>query len=470
MPQSLLALPDPLVARYLKGELRDLACRVLSDEALYLDYCVRVELALLRALAARGVIDEAGLDGFEQACSSITAEEIEIEEERVRHDLKALVNCMVRRAPEELKPYVHLGATSYDILSNAHLMRLREGVRRVVLPSLNRVARELARLSEEEAATPTIGRTHGQYAEPTTFGYSMAVLLERLGTGIESLVRSLDGLRGKFSGAVGAYVSLGLLLDDPRAFEREVLALVDLEPNLTSTQITHPEPALATLHHVTACFGVLANLADDLRHLQRSEIAEVAERYRTESQVGSSAMPHKQNPITWENVKSLWKTFVPSIMTCYMDQISEHQRDLTNSASARFVPRLLLGLAVAAERTARGLEGLVVRREVMRERLASLDQVISGPAQVLLSSLELPEAHEVIRRLALEAKERGETLFTAISEDSRTSPYLERMSATQVEALRRPHLMAEQAKSAALEAARIWRSRLDLEIKKGPGE
>jgi adenylosuccinate lyase len=447
-----LALPDPLVGRYLKGRLAEQAA-LMSDQHLYCHHCVKIEIALLRALARRGVLDATAVErAAAEVPGKMSIEEIAEEENRVRHDLKAVVNVMARHSPEEVAPFIHLGATSYDILSNAHMLRLKQGVTDIVLPRLRKVLTELVRLSQEHAETACIGRTHGQYAEPTTFGYVMATFAERLGVGMLELERSLKGLRGKFSGAVGAYVALGLLYEDPRAIEREILEEIGLTPNACSTQITHPEPALAVLHHLTSVFGVLANLADDLRHLQRSEIAEVAEEFDSANQVGSSAMPHKRNPITWENVKSLWKTFVPSIFTYYMDQISEHQRDLTNSASARFQPRMLLGLAVAADRTSKGLSKLFVDRDFMTARLNSLSQVVSGPAQVLLSSVGYREAHEKVRRLTLEDGE----LVTLLEKDPDVAPFWSKLEDRQKDALRTPAGLVGPAARQARAAVEPW--------------
>lgn len=430
----------------------------MSDQALYLDYCVKVELALLTCLARRDYFAPELVEETRKRCAEITFDEVQAEEERVRHDLKAVVNRMVARAPEPVKPFIHLGATSYDILSNAHALRLRDGLRDFVLDALKGVASELCRLAENHADTPYIGRTHGQHAEPLSFGYSMAVYLDRICYEIEAIERAAAGLRGKFSGAVGGYVALGLLFDDARAFEAEVLAEVGLKPHLTSTQIVHPESALEAYHHLGASFGVLANLADDMRHLQRSEIAEVAERYAAESQVGSSAMPHKQNPITWENIKSLWKVFMPQLTTAYMDQLSEHQRDLTNSASARFMPRLILGLLVAATRAKRALSHLVVCDETMAQRLKSLDKVVSGPAQVLLSSVGHPDAHEQVRREAL-----GEgKLLERLEQNPSLAGYLVRLSAAQREALTEPSKLTAPSAGAARGAAAYWRDRLKL--------
>lgn len=461
--QHLLEFPDPLVARYLAGEgLLESASRLLSEGALYLRYALPVEVALLEVLAEDGWFEAAHLPAVRAAASAVTLEEFQQEEERVRHDLKALVNVFTRRCPAEVASFVHLGATSYDILSNAHLLRLRAGVKELVMPELRACLEQFRRLALEYASTPQIGRTHGQYAEPMTFGYSMACYLERLGWCYEELERSLTCLRGKFSGAVGAYTTPALLHKDPRAIETRVLAKVGLLPAQTSTQITHPEPALAVLHHLTAAFGVLANLADDLRNLQRSEIQEVAESYQASSQVGSSAMPHKRNPISWENVKSQWKTFMPQLMTFYLDQISEHQRDLSNSASARFLPRILLGLTLAGRRSCKGLSTLVVDHETMVGRLAGLDEVVSGPLQAILSAQGLPEAHEHVRRASVVAREEKRLLLEVAGESPVLGPALERLSPEQKEALRQPQNQCGSAEQACLRAVEHWSERLGL--------
>ena len=415
-------------------------------------------MALLTCLARRNFFAPELVQATREACSTITFEEIEAEEARVRHDLKAVVNMISAKAPKEVKPFIHLGATSYDILSNAHALRLKEGLQEFILPALKGVAQQLARLASEHAETPYIGRTHGQYAEPLSFGYSMAVYLDRLGYQIEALERTLPRIKGKFSGAVGGYVAAGLLFEDPQAFELEILGEIGLKPHCTSTQIVHPESALEAYHHLVAAFGVLANLADDMRHLQRSEIAEVAERYNSAAQVGSSAMPHKQNPITWENIKSLWKVFMPQIVTAYMDQLSEHQRDLTNSASTRFMPRLILGLMVAATRAERALKGLVVCAETMADRLERLDQVVSGPAQVLLSSVGHPDAHEQVRKEAL-----GEgRLLERLEQNPDLATYLVRLSTAQRQALTEPARMVAPSSQAAHRTCQHWRERLSL--------
>ena len=165
----------------------------------------------------------------------------------------------------------------------------------------------------------------------------------------ELVSRTALNLRGMFSGAVGVHSALALRWpNDPTLIEVLVLTRLGLQPGdgCVSTQIVQPEYLTDFGHALTSTFSVLANLADDYRNLMRSEIEEVREDLDT-YQAGSSTMPHKINPKNFENVKSLWKEFAPRMTTVYFDQISEHQRDLTNSASTRFFNELVAGVDYA---------------------------------------------------------------------------------------------------------------------------
>ncbi len=412
---------DPLSQRYIRGELAALAEEYCSDEALYLRYVPRIEGAHLKVLAEMGFLSLEEVEHSLKQWSNVNLAQVHAEEAKTRHDLKAVVNCLVRHSTEEVQPFVHLGLTSYDVLSNAHILRYRDMVTKIVIPFGIKVLTQLIRIAREEADTICMGRTHGQYAEPMLFGYVVACYVDRLGWALEELNRSTKHLRGKLSGAVGGWNTLGLLTEKPHQLEQAVLAKLKLKPRLTSSQIVHPEPGWMLCSALSSCFGVLANLADDMRNLQRSEIAEVAEYFAGETQVGSSAMPHKQNPISWENIKSLWKTFSPMLQTAMQDQISEHQRDLTNSASARFMPRYFLGFAAAAQRAESSLSRLVVCRDVMRERVINNPTTVSGPLQTLLASVGCPDAHEIVRRLCLEVD--GLQLIDAVAEDPDAQEY-----------------------------------------------
>src|SRR5690606_9593611 len=147
-----------------------------------------------------------------------------------------------------------------------------------------------------------IGRTHGMHAEPVTFGFAVAHYVSRLGRAVLAIRVAASELRGKLAGAVGAYNAAALFVDDPLALEREVLASLGLRPSPVSTQIVEAEFLVDYFHAVVSAFGVLANIADDMRQLHRSEIGEVEE-YFGEAHVGSSTMPHKRNPSRLEQVK-----------------------------------------------------------------------------------------------------------------------------------------------------------------------
>ncbi|ADN01946.1 lyase family protein [Spirochaeta thermophila] len=417
--KSLYLNLSPLDHRYYMAnrELFDELSRYLSEQG-NIWYLLRVEEALLLThLEEAGVLDPDLEQAVRKAAEEVTPDEVYEEEAQTQHNIRALVNVYVRHLPEKVRPYVHLGATSVDIMDTAAALRYRDAMRRVVLPLLLQVERILIELAEREAETPQVGRTHGQYAVPITFGYAVAEYVSRLGKSILRLEDLSRDLRGKLSGAVGAYNATSLLVRDPRAFERRVLSRLGLLPTDHATQLVEPEYLLRLLLELNVAFGILANLADDLRHLQRSEIGEVQEAFG-EKQVGSSTMPHKRNPWNSEHVKSLWKAFAPRVLTFYMDQISEHQRDLTNSASARFVTEYVAGFVAAAERMRRILSGLKVHRDRMLQHLKEGGgAMLAEAAYVLLARAGEWNGHEIVRRATLEAERTGKSFLEVLAED-----------------------------------------------------
>jgi adenylosuccinate lyase len=392
---------------------------ILGEEAT-VRYCAKVELALLTTLLRHvpSLPTEPGLEErLDALVSEITPDEVYEEEKKTQHNVRALVNVMKRHLPQAVRPFVHLGATSVDILDTAAALRYRDVVRRVILPLLLDLEEELIRRALDEAETPQIGRTHGQHAVPLTFGFAIAEYVSRLGKSIERIALAANGLCGKLAGAVGAYNATSLLVQDPEELEREVLKRLGLAPSEHSTQLVEPEYLLRLLLEINTAFGIIANLADDLRNLQRTEIGEVREEF-TASQVGSSTMPQKRNPWNSEHVKSLWKAFCPRVITFFMDQISEHQRDLTNSASSRFVPEYLAGFASAVDRMRSVVHSLVVDRRRMAENLARTgDLVFSEPVYVLVALGGDAEAHERVRAATVKAEQTGTRLAEVLRQD-----------------------------------------------------
>jgi len=433
----------------------------LSESAV-LNYQLKVEEILVKVLAQRGICSKAVYKEVQQACEEVLPEEIYDEEARTRHNIRALVNCIRRRISDEAKPFVHWTATSYDIVDTANSLRYKKFVEDVLYPLLVELQQELIKIARREKNTLQIGRTHGQHAEPVTFGFAVAEYVDRLGHQMLKLKKAASELRGKLSGAVGAYNAVSLFLDDPEVFEKEVLNELGLKPAPISTQIVEPEFMLDYMHSINACFGIIANFSDDMRHLQRSEINEVGE-YFAEEQVGSSTMPHKRNPINYENIKSMWKAFMPQMFTLYMDQISEHQRDLTNSASSRFFPCAVAGLALSLKRLIPVCSRLGIDREQMKKNFELNSQfIIAEPLYILLASMGHPDAHEEVRRLTLEAQESESDLLTLMKRKDNLRKYLEGLSDEQEQILKNPEKYTGIASKKTEQVCELWQKKLGL--------
>ena len=423
-------------------------------------YQARVEGALALAMSDVGICDRMTADAIARAADQVTPQEVAEEETRTRHDVRALVNIIRARVPDDAKRYVHLGATSYDIVDTANAVRYREAVERVVIPAVASVVARCIAIAEAEADTPQIGRTHGRHAEPITFGFAMAAYVSRLGDRIGRLDYFAKRLPGKLSGAVGAYNALGLLTGDPRALEQRFLSSLGVDRRTTSSQIVESEGWSDLAHACVTTLGVLANLADDMRHLQRTEIGEVAEAFGAE-QVGSSTMPHKRNPVSFENVKSIWKAMAPRVITTYLDQISEHQRDLTNSASQRFLGELIAATAYAAKRMASSLEGIRIDRDRLKANLSSSRGAIAAePLYILLSKYGHPDSHEAVRKLTLEAERSGRTVLEIAMLDRDVREYLKKLTPEERRVLDQPEEYRGLASEVTRDVTTTWRERL----------
>ncbi|MDO8627041.1 MAG: lyase family protein, partial [Candidatus Diapherotrites archaeon] len=343
-----------------KPELKEKAEKFLTETAMK-KYMAKVEAALAKKLAENGVCSKEIADEIQKACNSISLEKLFQEDKKTNHERRALVNAIRDKVSDKAKPFVHFTLTSNDVLDTANALRYKEFTEQILLPSILELEKLLINLSLQEKNTLQIGRTHGQHALPLTFGSYLVGYVSRFGGRIKKIKHSTKELRGKISGAIGNYNALGLFVKNPIEFERELLDELGLKSSPTSTQIVEDEFLLDYLHALTSMLGVIANLADDFRHLQRTEIAELNEKFES-GQVGSSTMPHKKNPLTFENLKGVWKEFMPRMMTAYLDQVSEHQRDLTNSSTKRFVPETVFIIYYASETLRQALQKIEINK------------------------------------------------------------------------------------------------------------
>ena len=448
---------SPVDYRYWDEEV----AKYLSENG-FTRYKLLVELALVRVLARRGICTEEIVREIETACGQVTTVEVYEEEDRIRHDIRALVNCIRAKVSNAAKPYIHMTATSNDIIDSSNAARYREIVEWVLIPSLVELEEVLITTTLREAEIVQVGRTHGQHAVPITFGFALAGYVSRLGSSIEVLKIFATELPGKFSGAVGAYNASSLFFDDPEGFEAEVLAELGLTPAECSTQVVPPEAMTRLLCEVAIASGILANLADDMRNLQRTEIGEVGEEFEA-AQVGSSTMPQKRNPINFENAKSCWKVIVPRIVTVFMDQISEHQRDMTNGASIRTHPEIVAYAVHTAKRLIRTMRKLTVDRANLERNLAmQRGLVVAEPLYIILAALGHPDAHEKVRTLTLQAQREAQPLEEVVVGDAEIKDYLERMTPYQRQILSNPSLYTGIAAKKAKAVAQHWKQKFGL--------
>lgn len=241
-----------------------------------------------------------------------------------------------------------------------------------------------------------------------------------------------------------------------------MLSELGLEPVEHATQVTQPEPMARLMAEVTIAAGIMANLADDMRHLQRTEIGEIGEQFEAK-QVGSSTMPQKRNPINFENVKSLWKVIVPRIVTVFMDQISEHQRDLTNSASGRTYAETIAYATSMAKRLGKTMGRLSVDKAHLEANMALQKGMIAAePLYILLASMGHPDAHEKVRAFTLSAQKEGKSLEDVAFADAEMKPYLDKMTAAQKGILKNPSSYSGISAKKALRIASDWRKRFSL--------
>lgn len=425
---------DPLDSRYYDQEV----AKYLSEQS-RIAYQAYVEAALAQTLAEFGICSPAIANQIEAVARKVDAQAVYKEEQTTKHDIKALVNCIKAQLTPAAQPYVHFGATSYDVIATANVLQMRDVCQQVVLPRLKQLLNTLLGLASSYADTAQIGRTHGQHAVPVTFGFAITEYLSRLGNSYLAIEALTVELNGKFSGAVGAYNALSIFIDEPVKFEKDLLAKVSLKPAEYSTQIIPPEGMIRLIDEMAIAAGIMANLGHDMRHLQRSEIGEVRERFEA-GQTGSSTMAHKRNPWNFENVVSMSKQITAQTVNANLNLSSEHQRDLTDSASSRFYAIVPATLGSMTSRLERIMSKLEVDQEAMQRNLVLTGGAIAAePLYLLFEKYGHTKAHEKSKALAHLALSNKANLVDVIKDDDEASKYWRKFTAQERLIIESPH-------------------------------
>jgi len=383
---------------------------VWSDEG-KLARWLEVELAALDGWAATGAVPQEDVEEIRARAVPPTPERVAEIEERTQHDLAAFVDAVAG----ELGPagrWFHYGLTSSDVLDTALALQVRDGGE-LLLAGLGRARAAVVAQAERHRDTACVGRTHGVHAEPTTFGAKLAGWAFELERDRARLERALEGMRsGKLAGAVGTYGG-----GDPE-MERVACERLGLFPEPVATQVIPRDRHAELLSALALCAASLDRFATEIRHLARTEVREVQEPFRR-GQKGSSAMPHKRNPIIAERICGLARV-VRAAATVGLENVALwHERDISHSSAERVVvPDAFLALDYMLDRFAWLAEGLVVDTERMRRNLdASHGLVFSQRVLLALveSGLARDEAYRLVQRNALRAWDE-ETDFRALVE------------------------------------------------------
>jgi len=397
-----------VIARYSRPDMK----RVWSEES-RLARLLEVELAALDGWAEIGVVPaEAAAEVRERAVPP-TPERVAEIEERTQHDLAAFVDA-VAEALGPVGRWLHYGLTSSDVLDTATALQVRDGGT-LLLDGLDRTLAAVVARAEEHRETVMAGRTHGIHAEAITFGAKLAGWAFELERDRERLERALEGMRvGKLAGAVGTYGG-----GDPEV-ERIACERLGLLPEPVATQIVPRDRHAELMSTLALCASSLDRFATEIRHLARTELGEVQEPFRS-GQKGSSAMPHKRNPVVAERICGLARVVRSASLVGLENVALWHERDISHSSAERVVlPDAFLALDYMLDRFTWLAEGLVVDAGRMRRNLdASHGLVFSQRVLLALvaAGLSRDEAYRLVQRNALAAWEQERDFRELLADD-----------------------------------------------------
>ncbi len=408
----------PIDYRYGSREMRE-----VFEESKRIQLQLQVEVALVKALADLGKIPQGAAKKIELGAKQVTTERVNELEKETNHDVMALVKALTEKSGDAGR-YVHLTATSCDIVDTAISLQLKQATG-ILLQKSRKLLKVWLDLARKYEGTVMIGRTHGQHAIPITLGFKFANYADKLGNDIlwtEEFYKHC--LKGKFSGAVGSYAAQQVIGIDGGALEEKICGRLGINPALISMQ-TIPRENYARLSSALAIMaGTLEQAGKEVRNLQRTEIGELSEPFG-KKQVGSSTMAQKRNPINCENICSNARVVRANLMPLLENIALEHERDLTNSAAERSVfPTMFVLLDDMLERSIKVFSGLQVFEDRMKENLELTKGTVMAEAvitELVNRGVGRQDAHEVLRTASFKALSEGKHLKEILLADKKVS-------------------------------------------------
>ena len=378
-----------------------------------------IEVAICEAYGCMGMIPQEDLETIREKAAFDTRRILEIEQV-TKHDVVAFVNCVSEYVGPASK-WIHMGVTSSDILDTSFSMLLKQASGILVEDVANLMA-ALKEKAFQYKLTPMIGRTHGIHAEPITFGLKMAHFYDEMRRNLERLEAAAERVSyGKISGAVGTYAHV------PPEVEAYVCSKLGLKPAPISTQII-PRDYYAEFFTTVAIIGSsVEKFALEIRHLQRTEVGE-AEEFFSKGQTGSSAMPHKRNPIASENLDGLARLLRGYALAALENVALWHERDISHSSVERVIgPDATILLDYMLNRLTNLYRNLMVYPERMKKNMEMTGGLYNSEA-VLLSlvrrGLTRQEAYKVTQRIAMNCYENHLDFITVLKGDEELGGYL----------------------------------------------
>jgi adenylosuccinate lyase len=398
----------------------------IFDEETRVQKLLDVEAALALAHAQVGNIPQSDAEKIAEMASTkyVKVERVKAIEKEIKHDIASLVRALSEQCGSS-GAYVHLGATSYDIVDTANALQLKDAIF-VLEERLTAFKVILKRQAAEHSSTVMIGRTHGQHALPITLGFKFAVW----GYEVNRHLQRLDECKkrvvaGKVSGAVGSQAGLGEHAAEIQALVMKRLGIHAAE---ISTQIVQRDRYAELISIYAMVASSLENFATEIRELQRPEIAEVFESFEAKKQVGSSTMPHKQNPETCERVCGLARIVRSLSVPALEDMVTWHERDLTQSSAERFIlPESSILLDYILSLMCNITANLRVDKERMLANMsATQGRAMSESVMMALvhKGVNRQEAHEMLRQLTIKSAVDGKPFRQVLVEDKTVSSAL----------------------------------------------
>ncbi|QMU55854.1 MAG: adenylosuccinate lyase [Candidatus Mycalebacterium zealandia] len=397
-----------MISRYSRKEMVE----IWSDNSRYARW-LEVELAVCGAWSRKGKIPRAALADIRKK-AAFDEKRISKLEKDLKHDVLAFLTCVSEKVGKNAR-YIHMGITSSDVLDTAFALQLK-AASTIILKDMGDVMKVLKKLALHHKKTPMIGRSHGVHAEPKTLGLVFALWYDEMGRNLERMKRAAAGVSvGMMSGPVGTYSSV------PPEVEKIACRELGLKPAAISTQIIHRDIHAEYFLCLSLIAAAIERIATEIRHFQRTEVLEMEEPFAS-GQKGSSAMPHKKNPILSENLCGLARV-VRSHSAAALENIALwHERDISHSSVERVIApdgTILIDFMLARLKTL--LEGLVVHKDRLAQNM-DLTKGLVFSHKVLLKIIDTgvsrEKAYKIVQRNAMKCWEKKTDFRAILKEDA----------------------------------------------------